>query len=152
MPQYEYKVVPAPRKGQKAKGVKTNEARFALAVETVMNDLAARGWEYQRAEMLPSQERAGLASSTTEWRNVMVFRRLRENDADLFEPELLPAPEEMPEETELEEIPSPAAHDPVLRHPGLSPEEPEMDPMEIGRSAPESQGASAPEKVTTEDK
>jgi hypothetical protein len=94
MSHYEYKVVPAPRKGVKAKGVKTGEGRFAHALEQVMNDHAAEGWEYQRAEMLPSVERTGLASSSTEWRNVLVFRRLVQNDADLFAPELLPAPEE----------------------------------------------------------
>ncbi|MDF1728668.1 MAG: DUF4177 domain-containing protein [Sulfitobacter sp.] len=96
MPQYEYKVVPAPQKGQKSKGVRTNEGRFALAVEGLMNDLAAKGWEYLRAEMLPSIERSGLASSSTEWRHVMVFRRLRENDAALFSPELLPPPDATP--------------------------------------------------------
>lgn len=75
MSAYEYKVVPAPAKGQKGKGVKTGEARFALAIETLMNEMAAEGWEYQRAETLPSQERSGIAGSVTEWRNVLVFRR-----------------------------------------------------------------------------
>lgn len=93
MPIYEYKVVPAPTKGLKAKGIKTPEARFSHAIEDLMNRMAGDGWEYQRAETLPSVERSGLASTTTEWRNVLVFRRLRENDADAFAPELLPAPE-----------------------------------------------------------
>lgn len=75
MPRYEYKVVPAPSKGQKIKGVKTAEARFALAVEQVMNDLAEQGWEYQRTELLPSDERSGLTGKAVNWRNVMVFRR-----------------------------------------------------------------------------
>ncbi len=72
---YEYKVVPAPEKGTKAKGVKAPEARFALMLQDVMNQHAAEGWEYQRAETLPSQERAGLTSSATVFRNVLVFRR-----------------------------------------------------------------------------
>ena len=92
MPRYEYKVVPAPSRGIKAKGLKTAEARFSHAIEALMNQMAGEGWEYQRAETLPSVERAGLASTTTEWRNVLVFRRLRENDADAFAPELLPPP------------------------------------------------------------
>ena len=92
MSQWEFKVVHAPTKGTKARGVKGPEGRFAQALETLMNDLGREGWEYQRADTLPSIERAGLTGSTTEWRNVLVFRRLRENDAEAFAPELLPAP------------------------------------------------------------
>ncbi|MDF3414101.1 DUF4177 domain-containing protein [Sulfitobacter sp. M57] len=92
MPRFEYKVVPAPQKGLKAKGIKGAEARFSHALEELMNGLAGDGWEYQRAETLPSIERAGLTSTTTEWRNVLVFRRLRENDTAAFAPELLPPP------------------------------------------------------------
>ena len=73
---YEYKILPAPSKGQKAKGLKAPEARFAKTLEECLNEQAAEGWEYQRAETLPSQERSGLTSTTTEWRNVLVFRRL----------------------------------------------------------------------------
>ncbi|KHA52797.1 hypothetical protein [Sulfitobacter geojensis] len=92
MPRFEYKVVPAPQKGLKAKGVKGAEARFSHALQELMNGLAGYGWEYQRAETLPSIERAGLTSTTTEWRNVLVFRRLRETDTEAFAPELLPPP------------------------------------------------------------
>lgn len=92
MPRYEYKVVPAPSKGLKGKGVRGAEARFSLAVQELMNGMAGYGWEYQRAETLPSIERSGLAGTTTEWRNVLVFRRLREGDAQELQPELLPAP------------------------------------------------------------
>ena len=92
MPAYEYKVVPAPTKGLKAKGIKTPEARFSNAIQSLMNQLAGDGWEYQRAETLPSVERSGLASTTTEWRNVLIFRRPREADVEAFTPELLPAP------------------------------------------------------------
>ncbi len=77
MDQYEYRVIPAPDRGVKAKGVKTPEARFGLAVERLLNEMAAEGWEYQRAETLPSVERSGLTSSTTQWRNILVFRRPR---------------------------------------------------------------------------
>ena len=75
MQRYEYKVVPAPQKGTKAKGVKTAEGRFAVSIEQVLNQMGEDGWEYQRAELLPSEERAGLTSSTVNWRNVLVFRR-----------------------------------------------------------------------------
>ncbi len=92
MPRYEYKVVPAPAKGLKGKGLKTAEARFSHGLQELMNGLAGYGWEYLRAETLPSIERAGLTGSTTEWRNVLVFRRVRDADAEAFKPELLPAP------------------------------------------------------------
>lgn len=75
MQRYEYKVVPAPQKGTKAKGVKTAEGRFAVSIEQILNQMGQDGWEYQRAELLPSEERSGLTSSTVNWRNVLVFRR-----------------------------------------------------------------------------
>lgn len=75
MPRYEYKVVPAPRKGQKSRGVRSSEARFALALEQAMNEMCAEGWEYLRAETLPCEERQGLTSRTTIFHNVLVFRR-----------------------------------------------------------------------------
>ena len=90
---WEYKVVPAPKKGVKGAGVKGPEERFANAMEVLMNDMGAQGWEYQRSETLPSMERSGLTGSTTEWRNLLVFRRAIEEAIDAFEPELLPAPE-----------------------------------------------------------
>ncbi|WP_424976977.1 DUF4177 domain-containing protein [Leisingera sp. S232] len=87
MPAYEYKVVPAPAKGTKAKGVKTPEARFANSIEILLNEMAAEGWEFQRAELLPSEERSGMMGSATNWRNVMVFRRLLAEDQPVSEPE-----------------------------------------------------------------
>jgi len=75
MRRYEYKVVPAPTKGVKAKGVKTPEGRFSNALQEALNGVAGDGWEYCRAELLPSEERTGLTGSTTNWRNVLVFRR-----------------------------------------------------------------------------
>ena len=78
MAQYEYKVVPAPSKGTKAKGVKSPEDRFALTLQELMNEHGAEGWEYQRADTLPSLERSGLTGSTTNWRHVLVFRRVKD--------------------------------------------------------------------------
>ncbi|MEX0367206.1 MAG: DUF4177 domain-containing protein [Ruegeria sp.] len=111
---WEYKVIPAPTKGQKAKGVKGGEGRFAHALELLMNDMARAGWEFQRAETLPSTERSGLTGSTTEWRNLLVFRRSVNDPLDDFEPELLPAPEaaeEGPGDLETAADPSDAAED-----------------------------------------
>ncbi len=92
MPRYEYKVVPAPDKGQKAKGVKTPEGRFALSVQGTLNEMGALGWEYLRAELLPSQERSGLTGSTTKWRNVLVFRRALDTEETGFRPRVLDTP------------------------------------------------------------
>ncbi|MFC3615560.1 DUF4177 domain-containing protein [Lutimaribacter marinistellae] len=81
MIRYEYKVVPAPTKGTKAKTVKTPEGRFALTVEQLLNEMGAAGWEFQRAELLPSDERSGLTGSVVNWRNVLVFRRPQDVEA-----------------------------------------------------------------------
>jgi hypothetical protein len=75
MNRYEYKVIAAPTKGQKAAGAKTVEARFAYAVECLMNELAAEGWAYLRSDLLPSEERQGLTSSQIVYRSVLVFQR-----------------------------------------------------------------------------
>ena len=93
MPQYEYKVVPAPSKGRKAKGVKTPEGRFAVSVEAILNEMGALGWEYLRAELLPSDERSGLTGSSRNWRNVLIFRREVAVAAPVAKPRLLEAPE-----------------------------------------------------------
>ncbi|OUS34268.1 DUF4177 domain-containing protein [Rhodobacterales bacterium 56_14_T64] len=79
---FEYKVVPAPAKGTKAKGVKTPHGRFAVTIEQLLNDMGSDGWEFQRAELLPSEERSGLTGSATHWRNVMVFRRAVPQEAE----------------------------------------------------------------------
>lgn len=93
MPLFEYRVVPAPSKGKRAKGIKGPAARFSFSLQDLMNKMGAAGWEYQRAETLPSIERSGLTSTTTEWRNVLVFRREKIADTVDEELALLPAPE-----------------------------------------------------------
>ena len=75
MTQFEYRVVPAPVRGIKARGARTPEDRFAQALAEVMNDLGRDGWEYVRCDTLPSEERTGLTGRTTVYRNMLVFRR-----------------------------------------------------------------------------
>ncbi|MFV1877022.1 DUF4177 domain-containing protein [Nioella sp.] len=82
MTRFEYKVVPAPNRGLRAKGVKRAEDRFALALSTVMNELGAEGWDYVRADILPTEERSGLASKQTVYHNMLVFRRTLEEPAE----------------------------------------------------------------------
>jgi hypothetical protein len=72
---HEYKVVPAPRRAEKAKGLKTTPERFAHALAEAINALAREGWEYVRAEMLPCEERAGLTGRRVTDQHVLVFRR-----------------------------------------------------------------------------
>ena len=78
---YEYKVVPAPRKGEKARGTRTTPDRFALALTSLMNDFGRDGWEYLRADTLPCDERVGLTGSKTSFQSMLVFRRVLEADA-----------------------------------------------------------------------
>lgn len=75
MQTYEYKVVAAPNRGEKARDAKTPADRYARALANVMNDLARDGWEYLRADTLPSEERAGLTKRVTVYHSVLVFRR-----------------------------------------------------------------------------
>jgi hypothetical protein len=78
MPRYEFKVIPAPRRGEKARGVKTTEERFALALTGLMNDMGRDGWDYVRADTLPVDERAGFTGTKTSFHNMLVFRRVVE--------------------------------------------------------------------------
>ncbi|WP_386684649.1 DUF4177 domain-containing protein [Loktanella sp. R86503] len=77
MVHYEYKVVPAPKRGEKAKGLRAAEDRYALALTNALNTQAALGWEYQRTETLPAEEREGLMGKATVYQNMMVFRRAK---------------------------------------------------------------------------
>lgn len=76
MQRFEYHVVPAPKRGEKARGVKTTEERFALALTNLMNQLGSEGWDYVRADALPCEERAGFTGTRTTFQNMLVFRRL----------------------------------------------------------------------------
>lgn len=76
MQRFEYKVIPAPKRGEKARGVKTTEDRFAYALTTLMNQLGAEGWDYVRADALPCEERVGLTGTRTTFQNMLVFRRV----------------------------------------------------------------------------
>ena len=129
MQRYEYKVIPAPRRGEKSRGVKAIEDRFALTLTAVMNDLGRDGWDYVRADTLPVDERAGFTGGTkTSFQNVLVFRRLIEVDATaarqvLAIEQVAPAPRLGP--AEVPAGPAPAlgpAQGPLPSAPGLAAE------------------------------
>jgi hypothetical protein len=75
MTAYDYRVVPAPKRGVKERGLKTSEDRYAHALQSMINEMAAKGWEYQRAETLPCEERQGFRGRSTVYHSVLVFRR-----------------------------------------------------------------------------
>ena len=92
MQQFDYKVIPAPRKSDKVKGLKTGADRFAYTLAAFLNDLGREGWEYLGTEVLPAEERTGLVGHKTVEHRVMLFRRLLAAGADApaSEPEAEP--------------------------------------------------------------
>jgi len=76
MESYEYLAVPAPTKGAKVKGLKTPSDRYAHQLTLLLNDLAAEGWEYWRADTLASEERKGFTGTTRVTHELLIFRRL----------------------------------------------------------------------------
>ena len=113
MTRFEYKVVPAPRRGEKARGVKTTEERFALALTGLMNRLGAEGWDYVRADALPCEERVGLTGSKTSFQNMLVFRR--NLDADVQESGTPPSVLRIAHDTGPDATPATAIKAPSLR-------------------------------------
>jgi hypothetical protein len=75
MTAFEYKVIQAPKRPERARGVKGTEARFAHTLETEMNRLGAEGWEYQRSDTLPCETGNGLTGRSTTMQTLLVFRR-----------------------------------------------------------------------------
>jgi len=74
---YEYKVVPAPQRAVKAKGLKTTAERFAHMLAEHINAEAAGGWQFVRTESLPCEERSTLGSTRLSQQVVMIFARER---------------------------------------------------------------------------
>lgn len=76
MSNYEFKVIPAPRKAEKIKGVRNGDDRFAHTITNTINTLAEDGWEYLRAESLPVDEKASMIGKSVEkYLSLLVFRR-----------------------------------------------------------------------------
>jgi len=129
MQRYEYKVVPAPRRGEKARGVKTTEERFALALTQMMNRMGAEGWDYVRADALPCDERVGLTGSKTTFQNMLVFRRTLGAETPLVLADAPPAPAPLlatPEDESLPPLRLGAAEAPVGTAPSLGPAKPDL--------------------------
>lgn len=95
MSKTEYRVEPAPRRGTKTKGLKTSEERFAATLTAKLNEMAAEGWDYLRADTLPCEERSGIAGRSTTYHSVLVFSRPK-TEAKAEAPAALAAPEASP--------------------------------------------------------
>jgi hypothetical protein len=73
---FEYKVVPAPARVSRVRGLKTTGDRFAHTLTETLNTLGGEGWEFLRSETLPCEERKGWFGGTrVSTQTVMVFRR-----------------------------------------------------------------------------
>ncbi|MBW6506767.1 MAG: DUF4177 domain-containing protein [Rhodobacteraceae bacterium] len=102
MQAYEYTAIPAPTRADKNRALKTPGERFGATVGAVLNRMAADGWEYLRADVLPSEERSGLTSRTTVFHNLLIFRRALAQDMHAHVsvpevPEPLDAPDAPPD-------------------------------------------------------
>jgi hypothetical protein len=129
MTRYEYKVVPAPRKGEKTRAAKTTPERFALALNTVMNDLGREGWDYVRADTLPCDERVGLTGKQTSFQNMLVFRRVIVAEATA--PEAVPQAADPAEKRPLLLAEPPLAPAPALVWPTAAGPAPAVGPARL---------------------
>ena len=140
MTYFDYKVVPAPRRTKKVKGVKTPEELFALTLTEVINEHARQGWEYLRSESLTAETPGGWFRRTRSAEHtVLVFRQPRET----LGPRLVAANGD-------------DAHGPTSERPELKPplrHEPKMDPvpaptpeMRAGPEPDASEGSRQPDR------
>jgi len=124
MPRFDYKVVPAPKKARRVKGVKTTEGRFAHALAEIMNEMGADGYEYVRTDALPCEERSGFGGRKEITQHMLVFRKVIETGlaAETITSAHLTLAERTPEPAPVYRAPEPA-YEPA---PHLAPE---PDPM-----------------------
>ena len=81
--------------------------------------MAREGWEYVRADVLPSEERSGLTGRTTVYHNLLVFRRPL---AQRERPEVTRPMPEYPAQASPAQAPQPAPDAAVPPPPRLPPE------------------------------
>lgn len=76
--EYDYKCVAAPEKARRRRGAKTRTDRVALAMEDILKAEAKGGWEYQRTDLIPVEEKSGWFGRQHDvHRAVLVFRKLK---------------------------------------------------------------------------
>jgi len=78
---WRYRCVAAPRKARRSRAHKTCEDALLGAIEAVLAEQAAEGWEYLRTDLVPMEAKKGMLSATVETHlGVMVFRRAATGD------------------------------------------------------------------------
>lgn len=118
---YEYKCVGAPERAKRRRGAKTRSDRVAAAMQDVIAAESKDGWEYQRTDLIPMEEKAGLLSRSHEvHRAVLVFRRALAGAQPVAAPVAAPA----------------ATPEPMAPEPSVKTKEPELAP-EPAPEAPE---------------
>lgn len=114
---FEYKVINAPRKPGKARGVKGFDDKYAHTLSELMNEMATDGWQYSRAESIPVDEKSGMMGKVTEkYLTLLIFQRALP-DAEQ-EPEPIPTFLRSNETASSESTPEPTTE---RREPTLSP-------------------------------
>ena len=79
---YEYRVIPAPKRLKKIKGVSSTAELFAATLTDAINAEARDGWEYVRSEALAAEGPRGfLRRGAMVEETVMIFRRPRRGEA-----------------------------------------------------------------------
>ena len=79
MSYFDYKVVPAPQRVKKVRGVTGAADLFALTLTDAINEVARQGWEYVRAETMVAEAPGGfLRKAAASEQTMLVFRRPRE--------------------------------------------------------------------------
>ena len=135
-------------RSEKSKSAKTPADRYAATLTEAINSMAVNGWEYLRAETLPSEERSGLTGRTTLFHNLLIFRRAVEAaapahiPAETATPRIEPAP---PRPEAAKPAPAPA--------PALAPAEPSpvfSEKMPVSEPAAEKPEAGKPLAETAE--
>ncbi len=77
MDRFEYKVVPAPMRVEKAKGANTLEEKFAQTLAGALNAEGAEGWEFVRSETMAAEDKRMLRKSAVAEVTVLIYRRLK---------------------------------------------------------------------------
>lgn len=133
MTYYDYKVVPAPTRAKRVRGVKAAPELVALAMAEAINEVARQGWEYVRAENVAAEApggwlRRGAATEVA----VLVFRRPREH----LSPRLAAERDHVETEPDARVVAvGPAAHRGGVRHERF-PQQPATQPAEAAEAPP----------------
>jgi len=79
MSYFDYKVVPAPQRVKKVRGITGAADLFALTLTDAINEVARQGWEYVRAETMTAEAPGRfLRKAASSEQTMLVFRRPRE--------------------------------------------------------------------------